>query len=108
MPTVGFHAPEDSPLVEAVRKRANQKFRGSVSAYVRSLVERDLENRLPANVSSSNLLLELCEVVAPALVAEIREWCQKNPELNQPRVISAFMEALLRVSPEDVLNYHFT
>jgi hypothetical protein len=43
MPTLGFHVPDDSPLVKKVQERANTDHDGKVSAYVRKLVERDIE-----------------------------------------------------------------
>lgn len=42
MPTLGFHVPDDSPLIDQVKKRAKERHAGKVSAYVGDVVKADL------------------------------------------------------------------
>lgn len=61
MPTLGFHVSDGSPLAEKVKKKAEQLHDGKVSAYVRSVVERDLSGESSApDAVSPTILEDLC------------------------------------------------
>jgi hypothetical protein len=70
MPTLGFHVPDDSPLAKAVRQRAEEEKAASVSAYVRRLVERDIEGGGPADAMSPTVLVDLAKRLCGELTAE--------------------------------------
>jgi hypothetical protein len=72
MPTLGFHVPDDSPIIEQVKRKADRKHDGKVSAYVRNLVEQDLLNdsgQTETNALSPTVIDELAKRLCGELVA---------------------------------------
>jgi len=70
MPTLGFHVPEDSSLAKAVRARVSAEKHPSVSAYVRSVVERDVSGGGPSDAMSPTVLVDLTRRLLGELDAE--------------------------------------
>lgn len=86
MPTLGFHVPEGSDLLNKINEKA-KAHDGKTSQYVRRLVEDDI--RGGASLNNPSPLEELARVFNPTQTGQFEGRCP-----NQKRVIFQFLEAL--------------
>lgn len=92
MSTHGFHLPEDSPLAAQIKKRAKDQHDGKVSAYVRSLVERDLAGETP-DATSPTIIADLCRRLRGEIAAQL-SGALATAHADQPAILATFLEAL--------------
>lgn len=93
MPTLGFHLPDDSPLLDAVKHRADTDHDGKVSAYVRAAVERDLKHYGPdGNASVDEAILEFMAKVRPDLAFTVAQ--SGLSPADRTRIASAVAQAI--------------
>lgn len=97
MPSLGCHVPEDSPLYAAAQARAQERHAGKVSAYVRSLIERDLAGSTAVPPAADPRFLEkLFTAVLPSRVSRFqRLWDTKTKLSEAPFTQSEVAEVLL-------------
>lgn len=105
MPTLGFHVSDGSPLAEKVKKKAQQLHDGKVSAYVRSVVERDLSGESSApDALSPTVLADLFKSLRPDLagaldlftppVATATARQKRNGAFSQVAALARILEAV--------------
>lgn len=84
-------------LWDQVEAKAKKSYGGNRSTYIRELVLADLEGRaqpLPA-ADSPELLLQLYQQYAPALIPELRRALQEQPARDQSRILHYLLDSLL-------------
>lgn len=96
MPTLGFHVPDDSPLIDQVKRRAKIRHAGKVSAYVRDLVQNDLlvstgltQRTTQPDAMAADVLVHLTEELLGKLDAKIVE--ENIREQDQPRLLKEIL-----------------
>jgi hypothetical protein len=108
MPSLGFYLPDDSPLTDKIKARAVSRHDGKVSAYIRSLVEKDLGKAMVSPMP----IAELVDRFAPSRTGEAMSWIAKANEvsggtLNQSRVIASLLESLIELAPTRATDYRY-
>ena len=102
MPSLGCHVPEDSPLYAAAQERAKAGHAGKVSAYVRSLIERDVGGTATVPPATDPRFLEkLFAAVLPSRVSRFQRLWDAKTRLGesgpaQAELVESFLRALLQ------------
>lgn len=88
MPSLGFHVPDDSPLLAKIEKKAARHHDGKISQYVRSLVEKDL-GIAPAGEGDEGQLEQLVRDIRPDLLPRLKAALATiRPGMDQTRFLS--------------------
>jgi hypothetical protein len=104
MASVGIYVSDDSELMREIKHKAETLHDGKVSAYLRSLVEKDLAGTAQKpDATDENILVELCERLRPESAAMLGEWLASQG-LNQPRLLGKLLDALADSLMRDINN----
>jgi hypothetical protein len=95
MPNASSHIPDNSPAWDHIEKRAQNDFGGKISAYIRSLIERDMSGQMGNDGMSASILVDLTRQLLGEPAAEnMAALCPSS--LSQPRELRLILERYLQ------------